>query len=433
MADQLKLKGNYRYYYTDRTSSALIDKSALLTTTLETSKSGTVTPDYWKLKTSGALLPVQPYSRLSNQMGVARVCKFRKVAKWNTSPVGQKIDSVDYLIPITTSSYTTLGVQGLFSSERTDADNKAKYELQTRIDGIKWESGVDFGELKETSGMLLGRVKTLFSFAKGFRLTNLKKLIFYQKRWAALALKYPNYRHNMPLEMRNIAVAVSSLFLEFNLGWVPLTGSIEDAINIIAERENDVAKNKGVQGHERFERSIITKDYLTSDTGYNIYSDINTRYTYDVWAGGIFRSEYLQKDTLARQAGLDIVNIPLIFWELTSMSFVVDYFINIQQVLNNLKGSYFRLQPTTCYISRKIRLTRFVFPTRATATQTDPQATYSIQGFAGNTGDSHSQVFESFTRSTLSHAESLVNLDFKLPNLKQALTLCALAAQQIRI
>ncbi len=117
-------------------------------------------------------------------------------------------------------------------------------------------------------------------------------------------------------------------------------------------------------------------------------------------------------------------------WELTSLSFVVDYFVNIQDVLGNLRFSYFDLVPDTTFTSEKTRVTRVIFLSDAKPLLQNPNVEYSLTSTDYNAGELH-QTFEIFKRTALTHADSLVKLDFNVPSLGQVENLVALALSKL--
>lgn len=423
------LIGKYKRYFTNGTTftGAL---NSTVDVTLSQSKVGNDTPNYKELVRSGSLLPVQSYSASTVQNGVAKLVRFRKVARWKTPVSGAHIDKVDFDVPLVSSNLTLAAINQLYPTERGSADNKAKAELQQRIENLKWDSLVDFGEMRNTSNLLLGRISGLKNFVLDFRNVNRRNVRILQKRWTQLASS-SSTANSRKRAIKLVSKDISNLYLEFNLGWMPLARSVEDALTTLAEQNTIYAKNKGVQGHERFIRDRVNSG-LVSNSDYNLYYDTSERYTYDVRVGGILSKEELEKDSWLNWIGIEPTNIPLVLWELQRFSFVVDYFVNIQDILHNLRFSYFDLVKDTVYISRKIRYTKALFPKRAEATQTDPSAVYSIEGFWPNAGAAYFQEADIFTRAPLSHADSLVRLEFKLPSVKQAITVAALAIQALR-
>ena len=152
MATTLLLTGYKKKYFTDGTKSqSAVNSTIDVTQTL--SKTGTKTPNYRQLVDAGQLLPVQSYNVSSVKNGVAKFVQFRKVARWITPVAGSHIDTIDMYIPLGTSSLSLAGVNQLYATERSAADNTAKLELQQRIENLKWDSLVDIGEAKKTSNL----------------------------------------------------------------------------------------------------------------------------------------------------------------------------------------------------------------------------------------------------------------------------------------
>lgn len=130
--------------------------------------------------------------------------------------------------------------------------------------------------------------------------------------------------------------AWSGNWLEFNLGWSPMIGDIGNAIDVL---QNDF-------GYENPRARVgeVQKTYHLSPPtqGSNpaaVYPGFNTWHTYRYWLGrrsvacGARVAVANPNLLLANQLGF--VNPAAVAWELVPMSFVVDWFVNIGDVLNS--------------------------------------------------------------------------------------------------
>jgi len=159
------------------------------------------------------------------------------------------------------------------------------------------------------------------------------------------------------IALKDIFQDANGLYLEYNFGFLPLLSLFKDAASLLGERFDQHVPRVKMSGKEFFSDVVSSKIqpfvYSPLSTTLGSFSQVTTQtYKYTVWHGGLLIST-VERESLQSQLGLKLGNIPLSIWELVRASFVVDYFINIGDVLSNLKDSSASLQPASMYKSTK--------------------------------------------------------------------------------
>jgi hypothetical protein len=214
---------------------------------------------------------------------------------------------------------------GLPDSFYQKVDNQALSRFYADVRKKRTQiSGPTFlGELRETIGMIRRPASNLFR--------NIDKYLRSAHR-AARGIKNPDWRR------RIIVDAASDLWLTAQLGWKPLLHDIEDIAIAIARMVHE----------ERHTvcRGFAEDEWKTSSTSYGSRSNYFETRLYDVevqtfqviYRGGLratvadFASEPLNR--IRELSGFTVENFIPTVWELIPFSFVIDYFVNIGDLLS---------------------------------------------------------------------------------------------------
>lgn len=184
----------------------------------------------------------------------------------------------------------------------------------------KNELGAELGELEETIQMLRNPLKGLRDF--------LSKDNEYWSRALAQVIKNRKFptRH-----LKLTGKTVSETWLEIRYGVMPFIRSIQALVKLSIDRTAvDSRKITTVGGSERdvVMRSLSRPKTMFSRSPYIEPKTTGTRVTsVEVKAKVYFRRKHAL--SVSKQLGIDIVNVPEIMWQLTTCSFIVDWFANV--------------------------------------------------------------------------------------------------------
>lgn len=179
--------------------------------------------------------------------------------------------------------------------------------------------------------------------------------------------------------LRKSAKSAGSTFLEMHLGWEPMVKDIYNACDIL-QRPIPHLRVKGTGGSSRKPYTFFKSTGYPSATGsYHI--------TYEETAYCQLLADFYvdnPNEWLANQLGL--INPAAVLWELATLSFVVDWFVNVGDVLNSLTdfaGLKF-IEPTTTFLTwrRRVEVTpTYGRETRGEAWRMNRQSGIATPGF----------------------------------------------------
>lgn len=375
-------------------------------------KSGVVTPGYRKLRQSGVVLPVHPYSRLVVDVpGLRGLLPIQYFAREKSRPDGYtEWETYSGAVPLNyvtniTSHYNSI------RSRRDEIKNGAKAKLSDHISNVQWQSPVDIVELDKTASMVRDRFLKTVKFLEEFRKINRRVI---KKAFRALTNDRRNslYPH-LAVGSANLAGELNNMFLEFTYGWNPLAMSVEDALTFLKERSEKHVRRK-VSGHDFVAATKFTKttSYPLPGSGLAVICDYlhETTWRYDAWYGGLFSVEYESSDR--EKLGLAITEVPATLWELTTFSFLADYFINIGDVINNLRANFRLLNQSTMYFSEKLVVEDSCRVERLRFNDTSRKLSFDSKSI----GEAPRVRSMMFNRSPLTYGQALVSLNLKTPN-----------------
>lgn len=242
------------------------------------------------------------------------------------------------------------------SSLVTSAKAKAYGYLNSYIDNAYSSfSGQTFvGELRETVDML----KDPFSNLKGL----CKELAY-----ALLALK------KSKLAGKELAEAVSKVWLQFRFGLLPLVNDIDAIVDIINDvSRNSASKKNRFYGFDESSSVSVDNNYATGLASVSARRELTTIDRVDVYlhCGLIFKHDptLYSAQSGALKELLDASELPSTLYELTPFSWLLDYFTNVGTIISSATQS----KADISYISESVVRTRTVIDSIGNVRSTNP-------------------------------------------------------------
>lgn len=276
---------------------------------IEHTKNGDIfSTQSFALELVASSLDVTP-SPCTNGVGGKRPSAYSYHAVKTAWPQGQWVQQYEYGHDVYQVIYrgvfgTTLGNFGYArpASHEADADSRALNKLYSLVKSSEVSLNTSIGEGRETLEMMRDIVKSAGKLRK-----SLKKL----KRNLALD----------PLQ------TVGGLWLGWSVGLKPLLSDCENIRNHMANPNNDEIELRPVKSRASgFNKAVHANGSvevsLSQYIQYGLRWRLRDLHLYENWRLGL----------TAR---------PTLVWELTTLSFVVDYFVNIGQYLELLEASMY--------------------------------------------------------------------------------------------
>lgn len=225
-----------------------------------------------------------------------------------------------------------------YTPDLTDANNIALNKIVASLKDIRtqWNFAVTLGEARETAAHLAGTARRL---ANGFLCFRKGDVVGAYKHLAGRKPVPVNRERTHRLLKRRskegtLLDDVSSAWMEFSYAWRPLIGDIDSAAKYIAEKR--VKQEQSVYDVSRAHKMERTYTVTQSTGSGASQADLKTtaktvakvRYTYEV-----LPKFWRQPSTMDELGFSDPATL---IWELLPLSFVVDWFVNVGQVLESL-------------------------------------------------------------------------------------------------
>jgi hypothetical protein len=219
-----------------------------------------------------------------------------------------------------------------------ECGNIALSKLVSSLQDIRtqWNMCVSLGEAKETAVHLARTASRLFhgfnSFRKGDIVGAYKHLA--GRKPVPVRKERTHRRLKRRAKDGSLQDDVSSGWMEFSYAWMPLISDIDSAARYIAEKQIK-SRFSVYQVSRKHAMELDQKKVLTSDYGINSYDlthynhfECNVKLSYEVVPNFLWTANTLDELGFKDPASL--------VWELLPLSFVVDWFINVGQVLESL-------------------------------------------------------------------------------------------------
>lgn len=220
----------------------------------------------------------------------------------------------------------------------TDCENIATAKLVSSLQDIRtqWNLLVTLGEAKETAVHLAHTASRLVHGFNSFRKGDIGGAYKHLAGRKPVPVKKEKTHRQLKRRAKDGSLLddVSSGWMEFSYAWRPLLSDIDSAARYIAEKQ--ILSRQSVypvsKGHVM---ELDQKKVLTADSGANSFDfthynhhECKVRMTYELSPAFMWTASTLDELGFSDPATL--------VWELLPLSFVVDWFINIGQVLESL-------------------------------------------------------------------------------------------------
>jgi hypothetical protein len=229
------------------------------------------------------------------------------------------------------ASYTYVDPQ-LASSAAVDAIALAKLLSSLKDSRMQYNAAVFLGEARETARHM---VRTARRLVGGFQL--------FRKGRVVDATRCLLGREDIPVRSQFVhrslkrrakdpkwADYVTSAWMEFSYAWRPLLSDIDSAAKYLAEKqvERSLSVYPVSRAHKAWDRSLVTVANGTYRTQESKEQFTSVRYTYELYP------KFLRQPSTMAELGF--TDPATVIWELLPLSFVVDWFVNVGQVLESL-------------------------------------------------------------------------------------------------
>lgn len=379
----------------------------------------------WKIDAHTGPKPVLAYSRTV----ISSPCFFamsgsgkatKKQWPWTyINASGKKYNSVDL-------AFTSLAaVEAAYPLHFSAITNNAKATLNQHINNMYVDALTEAGEAKQTLGMLNSAIQNAYKYAL-VEVTKAKAQSF--RATLLYALRNPYHaitgtgsaiqRTTGKRAIRRAANQANNAYLQFNYGWKPLMSTIGSAYTMYQDQVNGKRARKKMSGTDQFQDVYYSGNYQGSFDGNSTLPTFTYRFrhsiTAKIWVGGLLEPAAAPGMTdVAKQLGLRGSNIIPSLWQLLSCSFIVDYFVNIGDLLNNLSAPHLKLQPQSLYLSKKVTVETTLEIVSITPRSSDVDWTRT--GTA-SLSDSTKQTAMFFTRTPIGISGIYVMPSFKDPS-----------------
>lgn len=198
--------------------------------------------------------------------------------------------------------------------ESADAASKAWSKFIDNI-GEQASFGETIGEMREAVGMMSSRGRQLYGFAKAINRLDFHNAVGYLRIDPKEALGLERRLRDRWSKDRDKA----GLWLEVHFGWVPLVQDIQNGISILSRQPRPkIAKGRG--------SCDIDEIYVSDDLRREIHGSIDVEYRMDV---------SVSNENAHMLAQMGLVNPIALLWNLTRLSFLFDWFVNVGSWLNS--------------------------------------------------------------------------------------------------
>lgn len=290
------------------------------------------TPNYWKLKKAGAPIPDQPYSCYRNSSRKMNGTFIRRF--WST-PWGSYADREEYSGVISeVASGNNPGPDRIPLDTGLDyAKAKANLDVRNRLKGSNFNAVVAAAEMGQTVSMIAGFAKAASDSFQGFRRGDVHA--------AARALGCKPLGRRARAKFRreytyDQSKAAANAWLAYKYGWLPTIQDVVAAAELAASR---IELPPPQRVSASFSHSAL--DSQDFDPPWHWYGSGGPVKTVTSSINVSCRTVLVFRQSGAPQlpTALGLTNPALVAWELVPLSFVVDWFLPVGDVLNSLDST----------------------------------------------------------------------------------------------
>lgn len=322
-------------------------------------KSWVNTPNFRQLIASGSKLPDNPFYFELVTVGHSNVAMV-KVRDW-----GASIDTSIYRMPQAPMAHEP-------STDWTIDTTSLSFKVLDRAKGEQFNVPVAIGEGRETIKMVSSSIGSLVNAARSLKRGN------FLKAARDLGCKPLSKTARKKLSRQRAiepTKAFANAWLAMSYGWIPLMGSVFDAVLLYRDRASQLSRQLAtVTARARKSWTVYSENQLLHTTASGSYDSCFGTVVKDYHETA--RMAWVCSPTGANFSGqLGLLNPLEVAWELVPLSFVADWFIPIGDYFSSLDVPYrFTHQGGT--IGRRLDAT-------ATCYQTSFDSRYRWSGITG--------------------------------------------------
>lgn len=213
------------------------------------------------------------------------------------------------------------------ASHDTSMRNAAIAALNSAIRKGQWNSGVFLGELRETSRLFVDTVLSLARFLGSIR--KFRRIRTYTRERGRTRRKTQTVYKASWRGVEKTASSLGGLWLLYRYGILPAIADLRDSFQLLRKHLNAFDGRTSVKSPPRTARSTVLRR-LNPGT---VITEMSTRTWFKAW----FTPPSSYSQLLAHFADqLGLQSKAQIAWELTTLSFVVDWFVDIGGYLEAL-------------------------------------------------------------------------------------------------
>lgn len=322
------------------------------------------------------------------------------------------------------------------SEVKTEARSKALSKLYKKLESERSELN-SYAVLAEIGDVLRQFGRPFGSLVDAF-LRHENRLIFERRRLVG----------SKTWKNEKFAQIAADTWLEMSFGLLPTLSDAEDLANALGRFEYELAESPRLRERMRTRAKVVSKT-VTMDTartpispmglGYitTVTKETEVRAQYVVGLEGEIRADFGSNGRLLELLGFEPRNIPLAIWEFTPWSWLVDYGLNVQNILQ--AGAVCTERVKWIVLSETIRTTlsyrsklqwmgTATWPLDSLTSNPDPQKLRK-----GNPGQGNFDVIRTTFSRTIPATLGVPPLYFKNPleDLKKTANLLAIATSRV--
>lgn len=216
---------------------------------------------------------------------------------------------------------------------------------------------------------------------------------------------------------RRLSLSPDDLWLTIRYGVLPILGNVAEVLAALEESQGSRRETT------RSTKSMTGTAHTNFTGGYGIYVvDVGIQTTDTVTARAMSLDDV--RVNLASQLGLDLKGLLTLPWELISYSFVVDWFLNVGDVLGALVPDFQTTNLGSCVVVRRTRVNRVV-PIGTSLTSLGYTVTAPAEGYAQS-------LIKETTRTPLPPVSLVIKSRFGFDRWTRVADAASLVAQKLK-